>query len=98
MCVCRSIGALSISRAMAVIVVCAVTAPITRWPESAASSASATSSLVLRSSITSTSGFSRSAVRAAAAIDSTSPRTSRWLIIALRFSWTNLISVSSVMT
>ena len=47
--------------------------------------------------MTSTSGFSRSAALAPCSIASGSPRASRWLTIARRLSWTNLISVSRLM-
>ena len=84
-------------RSIAPPAVCAEKPPTTSRPEAAASSATFISGPVRRSSITSTSGSSRSAVRAAATISSSSPRTSRWLMNEWPPSWTMLISRSMVM-
>ena len=83
---------------IAAVVVCADIAPITRWPDSIASSASATTAGDRRSSMTRTSGFSRSAARTTAAISSLVPRTSRWLTRHPRLSCAHEIRLSIVIT
>ena len=99
-CACRRYSGAyeSMMRSIAPVAVCAEKPPITRRPAAAASRATFMSAPVRRSSITRTSGSSRSAARAAASISSSSPRISRWLMNESPRPCTMLTSRSIVIT